>query len=356
MSESSLQRPRPTNVHDDRDEGPARLVFLCGVASGGTDIFQNVVNGHPEIFIPGEFPLLFTAAERFGADVAPEEVPDLIAELRRLDVYNNFVHHHHTNFMANRQDPVTLGPPPGPGPDGRVTVSAVYQWLIGVPDGIAWTGNKTPTNSENIDKLRRLFPNARFILIVRDGRDVALSWQRKWGKDPLLAIDKWQRRLARARALTADLGDDRLLVVHFEELLDDLQGTCRKICAFLELELSEEMLHFERHVHKMIDGKPNWGKPLIPGNYGKWRALPRKRVRRFEEVAFTGLRDWSYEIAYASAQRPVRRFERVRGLLRDGYATVFVGNRFQQDDRFRERVKQVALDVKKVLFHRSIRH
>jgi hypothetical protein len=339
----------------DRDGGPARMVFLCGVASGGTDIFQNVVNGHPQIFVPGEFPFLPAAAERFGGDVAPDEVDDLVAELRRLDVYNNFVHHHYDNFMANRRDPVELGPPPVPGPNGRVSVSAVFQWLMGVPDGIAWTGNKTPNNSENIDKLRRLFPHARFILIVRDGRDVALSWQRKWGKDPLLAIDKWRRRLARARTLSRDFEDD-LLVVRFETLLEDLEGTCRRICDFLELEMSPDMLHFEQHVHKRIDGKPNWGKPLVRGNYGKWRALPPARVRRLEEVAFDELRHWGYEIAYAGGPRPLSRFDRVRGTLRDGYATVFVGNRFQEQERLRERVKQVSLDIHKLVFHRSIRH
>ena len=338
------------------DDGPANLVFLCGVASGGTDIFQNVLNGHPEIFIPGEFPFLFSAAEKFGADVAPAELPELIETLRGLDVYNNFVHHHYRNFMADRQDPVELGPPPGPGPDGRITVSAVFQWLIGVPPGIVWSGNKTPTNSENIDKLRRLFPNARYILIVRDGRDVALSWRRKWGKDELLAADKWRRRLARARELTRDLGDDRLLVVSFEKLLDDLEGTCRKMCDFLGLELSPEMLRFHEHVHKQIDGKPNWGKPLVAGNYGKWRDLPQRKVRRIEEVAHDGLRDWGYEIAYARRSRPLTRVEQLRALVRDIYALVFVGNRFQQDERLRERLKQIALDVNKVLFHRSIRH
>lgn len=336
--------------------GTARLVFLCGVASGGTDLLQNVVNGHPAIFMPGEFPFLAQAADRFGAAVPPEQLDELIAELRRLDEYNTFVHHHYVNFMADRKDPVTLPPPPAPRADGLIATDDVYRWLLGVPAGTAWTGNKTPTNTENMDKLRVLFPASRFIVIVRDARDVALSWRRKWGKDERLAATKWDRRLKRGRELAATMPDD-VLFVRYEDLLDDLESTCRAICAFLDLEYDPVMLTFYERQTKQIDGKPNWGKPLVPGNYGKWRsAFGAAKARRIEELAFEGLVAHGYALEHAAAARPLRRPEQVAGLARDVHATVFVGNRHQQQGRYRERARQILLEVRKLFFRRSIRY
>jgi hypothetical protein len=334
----------------------ARLVFLCGVASGGTDLLQNVVNGHPAIFMPGEFPFLAQAADRFGASVAPEELEDLVSELRRLDEYRTFVNHHYVNFMADRKDPVTLGPPPEARADGRIHVEDVYKWLIGVPEGKQWTGNKTPTNTENMDKLRRLFPECRFIVIVRDVRDVALSWRTKWGKDDLLAASKWERRLKRGRQLAATM-PDHVLFLRYEDLLDDLEATCRQICAFLDLEYTPEMLRFYEQTHKQIAGKPNWGKPLVPGNYGKWRAAYTvAQVRRLEEVAYGGLNAHGYAVERASAPRPLRRWEELRGLGRDAYATLFVGNRHHESGRWRARARKLVFELRKLLFRRSVRY
>ncbi len=347
-----------TPAHTDVATPPAtaRLVFLCGVASGGTDLLQNVVNGHPDVFIPGEFPFLAQAADRFGATVAPDEVDDLIAEFRRLDEYNTFVHHHYVNFMADRKDPVTLGPPPGPGEDGRVVVADVYRWMIGVPPGKAWSGNKTPTNTENMDKLARLFPDCRFVVIVRDARDVALSWRRKWGKDERLAAAKWERRLRRGRELAQEM-PERVLFLRYEDLLDDIETTCRQICTFLELEYTPEMLTFYERVMKKIDGKPNWGKPLVPGNYGKWRAaFSPRQAKRIEELSYEGLIAHGYAVEHATTGQGLRRSEQVRGLARDLHGLLFVGNRHQQQSPLRERGRQVALEVRKLFFRRSIRY
>lgn len=334
----------------------ARLVFLCGVASGGTDLLQNVVNGHPAVFIPGEFPFLAQAADRFGGSVGPEERDHLIAELRRLDEYNTFVHHHYVNYMANRKDPVTLGPPPGPRSDGRVHVDDVYRWLVGVPHEKAWTGNKTPTNTENMDRLKRLFPDSRFIVIVRDVRDVALSWRRKWGKDDLLAAAKWERRLKRGRELAAAMPDE-VLFLRYEDLLDDLETTCRQICAFLELEWDPEMLTFYERVHKKMTGKPNWGKPIVPGNYGKWRdAYSPSQARRLEELGFEGLTAHGYAVEQARGPRPLTRWENARGLTRDVCATLFVGNRHTKSGRLRARGRKLRFEIRKRFFRRSVRY
>lgn len=327
----------------------AGLVFVGGFPSGGTDLVMTVLNAHPDVFLPGEFPLLPALASSYGASVPAPDVDRLVADLRRFDGFHNFVNHHWSNFTTDRRDPVTLGPLPPP-IGGRYRVSTVYQHLLGVPEGIRWTGNKTPGNTENIARLRVNFPDARFVVVARDVRDVALSWQRKWAKDPVLAAAKWDRRMRLGLDQLAALPAGRGLLLSFEGLLDDLDGTARSLCHFLGLPFDPAMLRFHERVTKTIRGKPLWGQPLQPGNYGKWRTeLGTARVRRIEEVARPAMGRLGYRPAYAVRDRPIRRWEVVRGRVRDALASVTVMNRYHRGGRWTARRRALLFDMRKQL-------
>jgi hypothetical protein len=331
----------------------ARLVFLGGVGSGGTDLLMNVLNAHGEVFIPGEIPFLPRIADEFPALVPAERVAAVTARMRQLDEYRTLTHHHWTNFVSDRKDEVELGPPPDPR-DGRVSLSAIYLWLLGVPENIAWSGNKTPTNTENMDRLARAFPDARFIVIVRDPRDVVMSWRRRWDRDERLTADKWERRLARGREHIAALPAGTVLVVRYEDLLGDLQGVSHRLCAFLELDFDPAMLRFHEHVTKTIGGQENRGRPLVAGNAAKWRTgLSPSLVERVEEIAWSGMHAHGYDVIRAQGPRPLTRLERARGRAQD-FRSVMIGRSpLQRVNRRRAHARRIVLQSKKLLLHRD---
>jgi len=330
------------------------MLFLGGVGSGGTDLLMNIVNAHPAIFVVGEMPFLPGLAARTGASVPAGQLDAVATEMRRLDEYNTFGHHHWTNWINDSKENVPLGPPPEP-VNGELTVAAIFRWMLGTPADIVWTGNKTPTNTENIDRLTRLFPDARFIVVVRDPRDVAVSWRRRWGRDERLTADKWETRLAAGRRHLRDLPGDRALILHFEDLLTDLDASCREICDFLALDFDPRMLRFHETVTKTIGGQENRGRPVLTGNREKWRtALRKDQVRRVEEIAWEGMRIHGYEPQHATGPRPLSRVERLRGRARDIWAVLFVGSRFQKTNRRRDRIHRILLQAKKHLLHRDV--
>jgi Sulfotransferase family len=336
-----------------RSQDPG-LVFVGGFPSGGTDLLQSILNAHSQVFIPGEFPFLSEVAARFGASVPAAEVDALIDALKKADGYDHFFQDHWHNFTTNRRDPVELEPMPEP-VNGGYEVATIYNWLLGVPEHIRWCGNKTPSNTENIDRLNRLFPKARFIVIVRDVRDVVCSWEAKWGRDAVLTADKYQRRMLLGLDHLGALDSTAWCVVHFERLLDNFEDECRRMCDLLELEFEPSMFRFHEHVTKFLDGKPNWGRPLVPGNYGKWRTtLPHRRLVRVEEVAFPAMRALNYAPEVARRPRPLTRWEWARGRARDVYSTVVVGNRYQRNGRIVNQLKTIALNVRKVTRHRVV--
>jgi Sulfotransferase family len=101
----------------------------------------------------------------------------------------------------------------------------------------AWVEH-TPTNIEAAPTLRALFPSARIVHMVRDGRDVACSVPRfDWGPDTMSeSLDWWAGLIRRAYEGAAAAPDGSVLVIRLEDLVRDRRDeTYAKLLAFLEL-------------------------------------------------------------------------------------------------------------------------
>ena len=304
------------------------LVLLCGFPSSGTDLLKNLVNAHSEILVGGEFPLLPSLAAKYGPMVPAAMVGKALDDLRRIDVYQNF---------DNSTGDLPLS-------TADVTMAQLFACLLTMRP-VTWVGNKTPQNSEHVRELNRLFPKARFIIIVRDVRDVALSWKNKWGKDPLLCADKWNRRLLDAMRNLQAMGPHRYLLIKYEDLLGDLEGVARSICAFLNISFQPSMLEYHRHVGHTIVGKLNYGQPIIRDNLGKWKnALGSSAVLRIEQIAYEGMQYFDYSPSAARGGVPLRAIERLVGRARDLLAMLFVGNRAVKENRLAHRVRTIRVE------------
>lgn len=103
----------------------------------------------------------------------------------------------------------------------------------------------TPPNVEHSQFLQSIFPTAKVLHIVRDGRDVAASVSfRRWGPDdPFDALEWWADRL---RAADAASGDPRReLLVGFEALVfNDRKRQYRRILRFLGISDEPAMREF----------------------------------------------------------------------------------------------------------------
>lgn len=304
------------------------LVLLGGFPSSGTDLLKNLVNAHSEILVGGEFPLLPSLASKYGPMVSAGQISQTLDDLRRIDVYRNF---------GNSDGSMTSS-------DADVPLAQLFAGLL-TTRAVAWVGNKTPQNSEHVRELDQLFPEARFIIIVRDVRDVALSWKNKWGKDSLLCADKWNRRMLDAMRQLHTMGAQRHLLIKYEDLLGDLEGVARNICAFLNQPFQPSMLEYHQHVGHTIAGKLNYGQPIIRDNLGKWKkALGPSAILRIEQIAYEGMQYFGYVPSAARDTVPLRRFERLVGRARDIAALLFVGNRAVKENRFAHRLRTIRVE------------
>jgi hypothetical protein len=163
-------------------------------------------------------------------------------------------------------------------------VFAAYGAVYGKPR----YADKTPHYVSHLPLLTERFAEARFVHVVRDGRDVALSLlEVPWGPDDLEgAAQHWRRRVLEGRA--AGLGYERYRELRYEALVADPERELRALAAWLELPYDPAMLDPAR-------------RPA---------AVPyREHHGRLALAPTPGLRDWRREMSQADAAR----FEAVAG-------------------------------------------
>ena len=124
--------------------------------------------------------------------------------------------------------------------------------------GIEYFADSTPVNMMQANYLYRLFPNALFLNMVRDGRDVAYSVaHEKWGpSDPHTALDWWANRVLKAEQALVSVPANQRVTLRLEDLvvrdrensLEIILGLLgispeEKLKAYFDLELTEEKLN-----------------------------------------------------------------------------------------------------------------
>lgn len=162
-----------------------------------------------------------------------------------------------------------------------------------VEPGQRYAAERTPWHVYHLPLIAEVYPDARFVHIVRDGRDVARSIvAQPWGPDTVPdAAEEWRSSVAAGRAAATALGD-RLLEVRYEEALGDPRAAIERI-----------------HAHHGLDGgveealaaageQANVGPHDDRVGSGKWReGWGRRELREFDRAAGELLRELGYDQA-----------------------------------------------------------
>lgn len=162
-------------------------------------------------------------------------------------------------------------------------------------------GDKTPEYLLDLPVLLKLFPDAKFIHVVRDGRDVALSaFQQPFGENNVvMAAKDWRDTMERVNHCASELPAHRFLEIKYEQLLQQPVMVFGKLIEFLEIDDPQgEIIEFiERNV----------GQDIKQNNYEKWRTnWNRSRIIRFDRIAFRYLRQYEYDVSVDEERPPSR--------------------------------------------------
>lgn len=114
-------------------------------------------------------------------------------------------------------------------------------------DEIRYFADSTPSNISNAQYLVRLFPNALFINMLRDGRDVAYSVSKEdWGpKTPEAALLWWEKRVEKGFRSLKEVSKGQQIDIRLEDLVvNEREGTFNRLLSFLNLEETPKLREY----------------------------------------------------------------------------------------------------------------
>ena len=240
-------------------------VFLVGSERSGTTLLRLMLDHHPDIAFNLESEFLVSHISAAGA------FPDVAAYRGSLAQDRVF---RHSRFTV----------------DERLDFAALAQDFLRQKrdrDGKRFVG---ATVHYGFGRLKFLWPEARYIYLLRDGRDVASSVVGMgWAGNEYIASKWWLEAEAQWQALRGALEPSRWIEIRYEDLTADPHGQLRRLCDFIGVAFSERMLDYVRtSSYRRPDPRQNF----------KWRrAMPARRVRLVEARIGERLAARGYELS-----------------------------------------------------------
>jgi hypothetical protein len=259
----------------------SKTIFLTGVGRSGTTLLQSMLNAHPEIcftpethFIKNYIVPSLSGKIKFDNQLLKDR---LIVDkaIARLDVDWRSVLE---KSIINDSESLAK------------FFKEIFTLYI-TPFKKPHFGDKDPMNAPFIPHVKKAFPDAYLIHIIRDPRDVILSRMKSdWGKNTpfFMHVAEYQSHLKKALKDGNKYFGQKYIEVYYENLLENPEKELQRICVSLGVDYSPEMMNYHHKSDKLVFGdekswKENVFKPVIKGNTQKWKKeLSSTQVAKIE--------------------------------------------------------------------------
>lgn len=249
--------------------------FVVGSPRSGTTLVRRLLCAHPRLYIPGEtgfIPFLRVAPD------APLSRRAVARVLCRIGFLNR-----HWTHAPEAVEPLA------PEPRLRDVLAPLYAARAARYGATRW-GDKTPGYVRYLPFLDRAFPDARFVHVLRDGRDVALSARAEFGADHWYMdlhylLRQWEINVRRGRRDGSALGPGRYLELRYEELVARPRERMAEVLAFLG-EAPDAAVEKAIESGSAVEGsrlRADVQRPVSDASMGRWRRELRPREAKLAD-------------------------------------------------------------------------
>lgn len=303
---------------------PSNPVLLGGENRSGTTLLSVLLDSHPDLIVGPEID--FTEPVDLGPHIlavcdmidrrdsrlagATKDTVDpewydgahFVVQCERFGLDRDDVRNLVTGLMAE------LGTDLSALEDRCRLIDAIGEFRREQTGAKRW-GLKLQRKIHDIGTYAAIWPQAHFIHIIRDGRDLAASHLKTvpdWGYRTVAeAAHGWLEVVTRPRQAAPD---GRYLEVRYEDLVTRPRETVERMLDHLGLPWDEAVLHHAEHEHALFDkpwGHPSAeaaGKPLYTGRNGRYlQDLTPGEIEEFERIAGKELKHLGYDLSMPNA-------------------------------------------------------
>ena len=196
------------------------LTFVCGALRSGTTVFRLMLNSHPEIDNPSECDFLF---DGIGGSSGEPDLDEYVANLQSSRIF-------HAHELEIRPECDT------------------YEKLVrDFVQQIRGDAKLCLNIHRNFEHVHRYFPEAKFLHIVRDPRDVAKSAiPMGWAGNTYSGVEHWINTESSWGRFAAQDNGAPVLEITYENLISDLGATLMSVCEFLGVDYDPAMLDYHQ--------------------------------------------------------------------------------------------------------------
>jgi LPS sulfotransferase NodH len=266
-------------------------LFLVGMPRSGTKLLRELLNGHP------------------GCRIAPIETEFLpfwithwktLGDLSSWGAFRKFYASvmDYPYFLYMREEGKLIEAThwyhscQDFSPQGVFEALLRHDLSIPLQSSIIW-GDKSPAYVEYMGLIKKAFPHAKFIHIVRDVRDYCLSMSKAWGKNIYRAAQRWSDSLRKVRIDSLILQND-CLTIKYESLIENPKAVMSHVCHFCDLQFYDGMLKLHRPAENLGDTAGIM--QVVSSNKNKFKNQMSDEAQRIiENIAGDMLRSYGYE-------------------------------------------------------------
>ena len=247
----------------------SKPIFIVGVPRSGTTLVRMILNAHSKIAIATEthfFRLFWASRDRHG---------DIKQDQNLLKLWDTFIKTKYFKDLkidnAHEISKMIFS--------GERSYKAIYETILKEyarqNNKIRW-GEKTPEHLEFVGTIFDFYPDAQVINVIRDPRDVALSFKKvPFGSNCVFSIARLWNRYIDVPKKQDIINRGSYLEVKYEDIVIKPKKMIGEMCAFINEEPDEKMFQFQKYSHSYIEKNEPWKngclQPLTTSNIGKWK-------------------------------------------------------------------------------------
>lgn len=284
------------------------MFFILGNPRSGTTLLRLMLTCHPKIHVPPECGFIIWWAKKYfreGGVIAFSEINKIIDDLissKKFEFWK--LEYDEIKKAFRRLDSINYE-----------KICTILYTLHSNNNGKinAVLGDKNNFHTKHILDLNMIFPDCKFIHIVRDGRDVAASYLSikdcemtsdyypKLKKDIESIAKEWSENLSIVSRNFKELQSSRLLEIKYEDLVTEPQKILRRVCNHLGLEFVNSMLDFhiinkrdKLEPIEFLEWKSQTLEPVNNSSIGRYKILGKDSLKLFEKIAIKSLSKYGY--------------------------------------------------------------
>lgn len=320
ISSIKVDEVKATNLLMSNADSKRRppMPVVVGVARSGTTLLRLMLDAHSQLAVTHETGFI----PSLGAPASPLRRAFMKGLGLRRDTREEFqraligqVNWEDFHVSAESLREALREVEPFNAADGLRCFFRLYAARFGKP---RW-GDKTPSYCVQLKRVLSVLPEARFVHIIRDGRDASLSVRGLHfapGQDMVTLASHWARDIHTARRQASHC--THYLEVRYEDLLLDTTAVLRRVCEFVELEYEPAMERYyttaPERIGELLARRDRNGKVLVTrearlrNNHlttmppqreriDRWKSeMSREERATFKRVAGSLLEELGYEV------------------------------------------------------------